>query len=59
MISEYKTKDMAEKQARLKCVVECWAPGLGFFKVGEILSGDELVSKLKNNTNFIELKEEK
>lgn len=59
MISEYKTKDMAGKPARLKCVAECWAPGLGFFKVGEILSGDELVSKLKNNPNFIELKEEK
>lgn len=59
MISEYKTKDMADKPARLKCVAECWAPGLGFFKVGEILSGDELVKKLKGNPNFIELKEEK
>lgn len=59
MMNDYKTKDMTDKPARLKCVAECWSPGLGFFKVGEILSGTELVEKLKGNPNFIEIKGEK
>ncbi len=60
MMPEYKNKEMTVKKsgARIKCVRECWAPGLGFFKDGEILSGDDLVSKLKDNPNFIEFKEE-
>lgn len=57
-MNEYKMKDMKEKPMRLKCVTECWAPGLGFFKAGEILSGTELVEKLNGNPNFIEIKEE-
>ena len=52
-MDNYKTKDMKDKPSKLKCVAECWAPGLGFFKVGEILSGAELVDKLKGNPNFI------
>lgn len=59
MMNEYKTKDMKDKPSKLKCVAECWAPGLGFFKVGEILSGAELVEKLNGNPNFIEITEEK
>jgi hypothetical protein len=50
---------MKDKPSKLKCVAECWAPGLGFFKVGEILSGAELVEKLNGNPNFIEITEEK
>jgi hypothetical protein len=58
-MDNYKTKDMKDKPSKLKCVTECWAPGLGFFKVGEILSGAELVEKLNGNPNFIEITEEK
>lgn len=59
MINEYKNKEMTDKKGRrLKCVRECWAPGLGEFKSGEILSGTDLVEKLKGNTNFIEITEE-
>lgn len=61
MIGEYKNKEMKSGDAqpiRLKCVRECWAPGLGHFKEGEILSGADLVSKLKENPNFIEFTEE-
>ncbi len=61
MIPEYKNKEMKSgkgENMRLKCVRECWAPGLGHFKEGEILSGADLVSKLKENPNFIEFKEE-
>lgn len=58
-MDNYKTKDMKDKPSKLKCVAECWAPGLGFFKVGEILSGADLVLKLKGNPNFIEITEEK
>lgn len=60
MMNEYKNKEMKSesKAMRLKCIRECWAPGLGEFKVGEILSGTNLVEKLKENPNFIEFKEE-
>lgn len=62
MIPEYKNKEMAvnktDTAARLKCVCECWAPGLGHFKEGEILSGADLVLKLKGNPNFIEFIQE-
>ena len=58
-MDNYKTKDMKDKPSKLKCVAECWAPGLGFFKVGEILSGAELVEKLNGNPNFTEITEEK
>lgn len=60
MIPEYKNKEMKSesKAVRLKCLRECWAPGLGEFKAGEILSGADLVEKLKDNPNFIEFKEE-
>jgi hypothetical protein len=60
MIQEYKNKELKSesKSVRLKCVRECWAPGLGEFKAGEILSGTDLVEKLKENPNFIEFKEE-
>ena len=34
-------------------------PGLGYFRVGEIISGDELVKKLKDSPNFKEITEEK
>jgi hypothetical protein len=60
-MNEYKNKDMKSVKVeiiRLKCVRECWAPGLGEFKVGEILSGTDLVVKLKGNPNFIEITEE-
>lgn len=60
MMNEYKNKEMRSegKAIRLKCIRECWAPGLGEFKAGEILSGSELVEKLKRNPNFIEFIEE-
>lgn len=62
MMPEYKNKelnsDAKAEHIRLKCVKECWTPGLGSFNAGEILSGDDLVSKLKDNPNFIEFKEE-
>lgn len=60
MMPEYKNKEIKSggKNMRLKCIRECWAPGLGEFKTGEILSGTDLVEKLKENPNFIELIEE-
>lgn len=61
MMPEYKNKEMkSEKieQLRLKCIRDCWAPGLGEFKTGEILSGELLVSKMKNNPNFVTYNEE-
>ena len=60
MIEGHKNKSMSGKSSgvKLKCVRECWTPGLGSFNAGEILSGDDLVSKLKDNPNFIEFKEE-
>lgn len=58
-MSDYKTKDMNAKAVRLICLSECWSPGLGYFRVGEIISGDELVKKLKDSPNFKEITEEK
>lgn len=59
MMPEYKNKEMTPKKTKcLKCVHECWAPGVGEFKEGEVLSGDDLVAKMKGNPNFIEITEE-
>jgi hypothetical protein len=60
MIDGYKNKELKSesKGVRLKCIRECWAPGLGEFKAGEILSGTDLVEKLKGNPNFTEFIEE-
>lgn len=61
MMPEYKNKELKSgnvESMRLKCIRECWAPGLGFFRDGEILSGDDMILKLKDNPNFIEFKEE-
>ncbi len=56
MIQEYKNKELKSGDAKiikLKCVVSCWAPGLGEFKEGEIISGTDLVLKLQDNPNFV------
>lgn len=60
MIEAHKNKSMSGKGVpiKLKCVTGCWAPGLGEFKEGEVLSGSDLVEKLNGNPNFIEIKEE-
>lgn len=63
MMKDVKNKAMdgAKLEAvggKLKCVRECWAPGLGVFREGEIVSGAGLVEKLKGNPNFQEITEE-
>lgn len=58
----YRNKELKSQTAapitRLKCVAECWAPGLGAFNVGDIVTNAELVSKLAGNPNFQEISEE-
>lgn len=62
MMKDMKNKAMKAEDAGLpvclKCVVECWAPGLGAFNVGDIVSNAELVKKLAGNPNFKEISEE-
>jgi hypothetical protein len=60
MIEGHKNKSMSGKSSgvKLKCVRECWAPGVGNFKEDEEISGSELVAQLKDNPNFIVLTEE-
>lgn len=61
MIKNYKSKDMqagGDKPTRLKCVTECWAPGVGAFKAGDIIEDAEIVRQMAGNPNFQEITEE-
>ena len=59
MISGHKNKAMdGTPPKRLKCVRECWAPGIGAFAVGDVIENRAVVEQLDGNPNFQEINEE-
>ena len=47
------------KEIWIVCIKECVVPGYGFWKPGDKTSDQFFISRLKDNPNFEEIKEEK
>jgi len=53
MMKNYKTRDMKPaKPTALVCIRECEAPGIGAWKVGDIVEDERALEYLKDNPNF-------